>query len=232
MSANLMNLARSGGKFLKLFGDRKMMKLLPYDAEVEWLQAVRGNYINTGIVLGNNRTFRISATAMTKGLIVSEMPIASCWTSGTNWFNLFFGGSAGALSLSMYAGQDIGHLRPRTQILANTMYHISCGMDAEGLYGLKGKRFMETDSSGFTTTVNLATYPYNGQEVLILARGDRDNEYSAYVQSVKLEIGSDVVFDGIAVRKDDVGYFYDRVSSELFGNAGTGEFLIGPDKTI
>ena len=29
MSANLMSLARSGGKFLKLFGDRKMMKQLP-----------------------------------------------------------------------------------------------------------------------------------------------------------------------------------------------------------
>ena len=29
MSANLMSLARSGGKFLKLFGDRKMMKTIP-----------------------------------------------------------------------------------------------------------------------------------------------------------------------------------------------------------
>ena len=29
MSANLMSLARSGGKFLKLFGDRKMMKTTP-----------------------------------------------------------------------------------------------------------------------------------------------------------------------------------------------------------
>ena len=29
MSANLMSLARSGGKFLKLFGDRKMVKTMP-----------------------------------------------------------------------------------------------------------------------------------------------------------------------------------------------------------
>ena len=36
MSANLMSLARSGGKFLKLYGDRKIVRL-PYDAEVEWL---------------------------------------------------------------------------------------------------------------------------------------------------------------------------------------------------
>ena len=29
MSANLMSLAQSGGKFLKLYGDRKMMKTMP-----------------------------------------------------------------------------------------------------------------------------------------------------------------------------------------------------------
>ena len=39
MSANLMSLARSGGKFLKLFGDRKMMKQLPYYCEVEYLES-------------------------------------------------------------------------------------------------------------------------------------------------------------------------------------------------
>ena len=27
-----------------------------------------------------------------------------------------------------------------------------------------------------------------------------------------------------------VGYMYDRVSGQLFGNAGTGAFVIGPDK--
>ena len=50
MSANLMSLAQSGGKFLKLFGDRKMMKQLPYDAEVEWLEFGKGPVISTGVV--------------------------------------------------------------------------------------------------------------------------------------------------------------------------------------
>jgi hypothetical protein len=27
-----------------------------------------------------------------------------------------------------------------------------------------------------------------------------------------------------------VGYLFDRVSGQLFGNAGTGDFTIGPDK--
>ena len=35
--------------------------------------------------------------------------------------------------------------------------------------------------------------------------------------------------DFIPVRKDGVGYMYDRVSKTLFANAGTGAFIIGPD---
>ena len=34
----------------------------------------------------------------------------------------------------------------------------------------------------------------------------------------------------IPVRKDGVGYMYDTISGEFYGNAGTGVFIIGPDK--
>ena len=34
----------------------------------------------------------------------------------------------------------------------------------------------------------------------------------------------------IPVRKDGVGYMYDTVSGQLFGNIGTGNFILGPDK--
>jgi hypothetical protein len=38
-----------------------------------------------------------------------------------------------------------------------------------------------------------------------------------------------LVRDFIPVRKGTVGYLYDRVSGKLFGNAGTGDFVLGPD---
>ena len=37
--------------------------------------------------------------------------------------------------------------------------------------------------------------------------------------------------DFLPVRVVTVGYMYDRVSGQFFGNAGTGAFIIGPDKT-
>lgn len=37
--------------------------------------------------------------------------------------------------------------------------------------------------------------------------------------------------DLIPVRIGQVGYLFDRVSGSLFGNNGTGTFIIGPDKS-
>jgi hypothetical protein len=38
------------------------------------------------------------------------------------------------------------------------------------------------------------------------------------------------VIDFIPVRIGNVGYMYDKVSGKLFGNTGTGNFILGPDK--
>ena len=40
-----------------------------------------------------------------------------------------------------------------------------------------------------------------------------------------------LVRDFIPVRVGQVGYMYDKVSGTLIGNAGTGDFVLGPEKT-
>ena len=49
------------------------------------------------------------------------------------------------------------------------------------------------------------------------------------IKYAKFHKGSILVRDFIPVRKGTVGYLYDRVTGALFGNAGTGDFVIGPD---
>jgi hypothetical protein len=39
-----------------------------------------------------------------------------------------------------------------------------------------------------------------------------------------------LVQDLVPVRKGNVGYMYDMVSGKIFENAGTGSFILGPDK--
>jgi len=40
-----------------------------------------------------------------------------------------------------------------------------------------------------------------------------------------------IIFDAYAVRKRNVGYFYDKITGTLLGNAGTGNFALGSDIT-
>jgi len=41
--------------------------------------------------------------------------------------------------------------------------------------------------------------------------------------------GTTLVRDFVPCRIGTTGYLYDRVSQTLFGNIGTGEFVLGPD---
>lgn len=49
------------------------------------------------------------------------------------------------------------------------------------------------------------------------------------VYHAKIHDNGTLVRDLIPVRKGNIGYMYDRVSGRLFGNSGTGEFVLGPD---
>lgn len=46
----------------------------------------------------------------------------------------------------------------------------------------------------------------------------------------KLLEEDNILLDLIPVRVGNVGYMYDKVSGQLFGNSGTGAFILGPDK--
>ena len=49
------------------------------------------------------------------------------------------------------------------------------------------------------------------------------------IYSCKIYDGNTLVRDFIPVRRGTTGYLYDRVSKRLFGNQGTGDFVLGPD---
>ena len=49
------------------------------------------------------------------------------------------------------------------------------------------------------------------------------------IGKTSITIDNTLVLDFIPVRKNGVGYMYDSISGELFGNAGTGDFILGND---
>ena len=219
MSANLMSRARSGGKFLKLYGDRKMMNLLPYDAEVEYLESTGKQWIDTGKVLSSTG-FAYDADVMFQ----------------TTYNCIVFGGrtvadnvEADSLSLfivnSMWRFDNFGSSRTGPAVNTGIRYSVSL---VDGKTTVNG---VELDtpipigrSSGATVYIFAGHRPQESVDV----------EYQSSIRLYSLKFRQDGVLtaDYRPVRVGAVGYIYDRVSDQLYGNAGTGAFIIGPDKTI
>ena len=217
MSANLMSLARSGGKFLKLFGDRKMMKPLPYDAEVEYLESTGTQWIDTGIA------FDVFPISINMGFMKMN------WPSPPDLFGTV---ASGVGRYILDADRYESYIRYGTnehsggigKVLMSTYYDIELSVSSEGVgsFVANGKT-LQTDKPAFIGSSEHHTFP--GRRYL---GGGNVRFYF-----VKVVNGGKLVRDFIPVLDREMRpAMYDRVTGKLFYNKGTGEFLIGPDKAI
>lgn len=91
------------------------------------------------------------------------------------------------------------------------------------------RRFSEDGISFFTQTINV----FGGgafNSLFLFASSPNRFPLKCRLKSVKIIIDDVLRFDAIPVRVGQVGYMYDKVSKQLFGNAGTGKFILGADK--
>ena len=219
MSANLMSLARSGGKFLKLFGDRKMVKHLPYDAEVEYLESTGTQWIDTGKVL--------SSTGFAYDADVMFQTAYNCIVFGGR--TKPDSGSADSLSLFIVRGMwrfdNFGYSKTGPAVNTGIRYSVSLVDEKTTVDGVELETTVPIGhSSGATVYIFAGHRPQESGDVEFLS--------SIRLYSLKFYQDGVLAADYRPVRVSSVGYLYDRVSGELFGNAGTGAFIVGPDKTI
>jgi hypothetical protein len=189
-------------------------KRLPYDAEVEYIRTDGYEYILTGVT--PDSTIRITGSFKWNE-IVAQARLFSANTSDFKEYSLYRGGN----NISMRGGNTTG--------------------TATFFAGQNGTTytFSFTPASG---TINGTTLSIGG------AHPAHDNEFALFGRNnggtvlytdyrmlcdfywLKIEKGGVIVRDFIPVRRGTTGYLYDRVSGQLFGNQGTGAFVVGPDK--
>ena len=210
MSANLMSLARSGGKFLKLFGDRKMMKQLPYDSEVEYLESTGSKtFISFGL-----------SSNYDSGVIVMSYDY--------DFGNRLIVMGSSANTFAYFELNEKGFWK-----LADNKSTIACVRGKKTRIQIYADKTVSVDGEniGSRSVILGAQSPY---EFCIFMTGNHNlgfNANGARCHSVMLEKSGVVVIDAIPVRVGSAGYMFDRVSGILFGNASIGAFLLGPDKT-
>ena len=180
---------------------------LPYDAEVEYLLSSGTQYIDTLIQPNQDLSVEIK------------------WKNETNQNSKYLFGSGTSTSncIRAYIGES-----------------------AYWRFGGGSKSFYTIDTTERTAVMDKTKVVMNGEEysyggtvgtfsssttIKLFAGATASSMISTRIYYFKVSQNGTLILDLIPVRKDGVGYMYDRVSGQLFGNDGTGAFTIGPDKS-
>ena len=186
----------------------------PYDAEVEWLQSDGTAYIDTGFK--HNQDTRFACKLEHVGTVQTySYPFGSLGgASGSN--KLLTACINGSSKLATYYGSGTAHA-----------FNISGG----GVHTFDmNKRSHKVDATTYSFSSRTFSSSYN---TLIFGITGYDGTFTASKTTVRFyyfQIYDDgtLVRDFVPVKNNGVGYLYDKVSGQLFGNANSsGAFTYG-----
>ena len=198
-------------------------KRLPYDAEVEWIgKGISGNYIDTGVEVLPDTHYQIKSRLSTSNEKTENYAI----------------GQTVILSNTCCAGAYFNRDSLRIGYRSNSAASKSVDLSGINEYFADYQPNIQTISVNGSVVVRAsqASVIAGGGNIAIGKRGTYEaSDYTKYYY-ISIIVDGKLVRDLIPVRftnGDGVseGAMYDKVSGQLYRNAGTGEFLIGPDKT-
>ena len=180
-------------------------KGLPYDAEIEYLEADGTQWLSTGITAKNGIDVIIDCLytySPSKTKVMVGPSDKSGWWAGST------GGKWGVTANTANNPSSL------VRHIIDVKYAYITEIYVDGVY-------YQGQVRGGTVANPIALFnAYNSSF-----------QSNARLYSAIIKDGDTVVFDAIPVRVGTTGYLYDKVSGTLFGNAGTGSFVLGPDKT-
>ena len=194
-------------------------KRLPYDAEVEYLEPTGTQWIDipTNGVAGKYYSVEGHITADT---------IANKVFFDTNTLNQFLSRGYSSSSDSQTFTSTVGNSSTSGGWYVYTGVQTQFKVSTTGvtIYGVfyPLSRSLTSNFSIFRLFAKLSqTFNYAPMSQLKLHDLQIYSDASLEHDFVPVRVGSGA---------NAVGYLYDRVSGELFGNAGSGAFIVGPDK--
>jgi hypothetical protein len=195
---------------MKVYSRRQLMLEMgrPYDAEIEYLESSGGSRMSIPFVWDKLYTVEISYYI----------------TDSIDQVNIFRTNGQLGNNVVIKAYKSI-----------NSLTHD---------YGIGNMPFSPYKTGRHTSVVTATYSQYDGikknwhvsnvkdNTKILLFHNANDTEAKTriYYAIVKDPNSLENVIDFIPVRIGNVGYMFDKVSGKLFGNAGTGNFILGPDK--
>lgn len=199
---------------------RRVVYVPKYDAEVEYLQSSGTQWIDTKIIATNNTSIDTGFLRVPYKLnfyIVGARP--SGYKNNEYAITPY---TNGACSIIYGNAEDTNLNSP---IVNNTYYRCVTNKNRLSLYDSEGTivTSVVASTNSFNTQYSLAVFGENrGGTVLI-------SDVKLRLYYLKIYDNTTLVRDFIPVRVGSTGYMYDKVSGQLFGNSGTGNFVLGQD---
>lgn len=197
----------------------------PYDVEIEYLESAgTGAYIDSGIECTGDLSVELRAY----------------------WFNTDNTAICGGIKNISGSTYFRHHMSPRWSTNQNLYWYQSSSASSPSIQTNMGSANawhtfkLNADTGSWDLNLGAKTgsvTPVAGSETTgksygIFARIGADGtlqQKAARFSWIKLSRGGVLLRDFIPVRIDTTGYLYDKVSGQLFGNAGTGDFILGND---
>lgn len=186
---------------------------IPYQ-RIEYLESSGTQYIITGIIPDSLTGARI--VVVSRG--INDSYFIGCrtntsntrWTIGHTTSGYYYGYGVALVSKLNYTGKVeccLNYLNDKLFIVKKDDLSSSVNLP----------------SLGFTPIYGINLFAPNGQGA--------SNRWVGQIFRVEISQENSILADFIPVRIGTTGYMYDTVSGQLFGNAGTGDFTLGPDVT-
>ena len=186
---------------------------LPYDSVVEYLESTGTQWIDT-LFVPQQDDVRFIIECAVNGR--SDNIFVGMARYGSNDFAFNF---YRLTSIYWWFGGRIGNFS------ASGLDHQRLEVGVEIIYNGNLVTTVSPTSSFVGNTSRLALFGQANRAIPT----DALYKASGKIYSFSIYYGNQLQLDFIPVRVGQVGYMYDRVSGQLFGNAGTGAFVVGPD---
>ena len=198
---------------------------LPYDAEIEWLankssdSALPSEYIDTGWFCDYDKGFRIEVVCCIKTLQRRYTLVSNYDCENNMALELF----SFPCTIRGYC-QNYNFFNTSGDSLTKDQFFTAKLEYYDGI--------VKTYNDDYVNQNNKILSGYSSKTALMFV--DQKKRFGTFADQLKIAAckiydGHELFRDFIPVRKGNVGYMYDRVSGKLFGNSGTGSFVLGPD---
>lgn len=207
---------------------------LPYDAEIEYLQKDGSAYIDTGILGDQPKSVELKVMSPTLSTYQCVIGCLHSSNPSTHRFAPVIISSSKIVGVTYYSTASNGG-KDVSQAMANAIPFVvkaslkpsnqtsMVKLDTESTFSTKVWTESRTVNAGYNMFLFAANNNVTAQSYMV------DGARIYYCKIYDDDSWTNLVRDFIPVRVGTVGYMYDRVSGQLFGNAGTGNFILGPD---